>query len=150
MKEFFTNTWKHRAHVVMALPVFLILFFIMYVSFTYKFLYVVLDIITKIQYENGSNMTYKKVYEKIGFDYTNFFVKAKTNGYIKRSEIDNAQTFFKNLGKRDKDGEKEYIEHNRSSISAKVQRYYADYNEIKKSHFMCGVAAGLLIIIFFI
>lgn len=31
MKEFLNNTWKHRAHVVMALPVFLILFFIMYV-----------------------------------------------------------------------------------------------------------------------
>ena len=31
MKEFFRNTWKHRAHVVMALPAFLILFFIMYV-----------------------------------------------------------------------------------------------------------------------
>lgn len=31
MKEFLRNTWKHRAHVVMALPVFLILFFIMYV-----------------------------------------------------------------------------------------------------------------------
>ena len=31
MKGFFRNTWKHRAHVVMALPVFLILFFIMYV-----------------------------------------------------------------------------------------------------------------------
>ncbi len=31
MKSFFENTWKHRAHVVMALPVFLILFFIMYV-----------------------------------------------------------------------------------------------------------------------
>ena len=31
MKDFFRNTWKHRAHVVMALPVFLILFFIMYV-----------------------------------------------------------------------------------------------------------------------
>lgn len=31
MKGFFENTWKHRAHVVMALPVFLILFFIMYV-----------------------------------------------------------------------------------------------------------------------
>lgn len=31
MKEFFLNTWKHRAHVVMALPAFLILFFIMYV-----------------------------------------------------------------------------------------------------------------------
>ena len=31
MKGFFKNTWKHRAHVVMALPVFLILFFIMYV-----------------------------------------------------------------------------------------------------------------------
>lgn len=31
MKGFFENTWKHRAHVIMALPVFLILFFIMYV-----------------------------------------------------------------------------------------------------------------------
>ncbi|MDE7285189.1 MAG: ABC transporter permease subunit [Lachnospiraceae bacterium] len=31
MKSFFQNTWKHRAHVVMALPVFLILLFIMYV-----------------------------------------------------------------------------------------------------------------------
>lgn len=31
MKNFLQNTWKHRAHVVMALPVFLILFFIMYV-----------------------------------------------------------------------------------------------------------------------
>lgn len=31
MKEFLHNTWKHRAHVIMALPTFLILFFIMYV-----------------------------------------------------------------------------------------------------------------------
>ena len=31
MKEFLRNTWKHRAHVVMALPAFLVLFFIMYV-----------------------------------------------------------------------------------------------------------------------
>ena len=31
MKDFLQNTWKHRAHVVLALPVFLILFFIMYV-----------------------------------------------------------------------------------------------------------------------
>ena len=31
MKEFLHNTWKHRAHVVMALPVFLVLLFIMYV-----------------------------------------------------------------------------------------------------------------------
>ncbi|MCR5734631.1 MAG: ABC transporter permease subunit [Lachnospiraceae bacterium] len=31
MKSFFQNTWKHRAHVVMSLPVFLVLFFIMYV-----------------------------------------------------------------------------------------------------------------------
>ncbi len=31
MKGLWQNTWKHRAHVVMALPVFLVLFFIMYV-----------------------------------------------------------------------------------------------------------------------
>ncbi len=34
MKSFLQNTWKHRAHVVMALPAFLILFFIMYVPMT--------------------------------------------------------------------------------------------------------------------
>lgn len=34
MKAFLQNTWKHRAHVVMALPAFLILFFIMYVPMT--------------------------------------------------------------------------------------------------------------------
>lgn len=33
-KAFFENTWKHRAHVVLALPAFLILFFIMYVPMT--------------------------------------------------------------------------------------------------------------------
>lgn len=31
MKDFLENTWKHRAHVVLALPAFLILLFIMYV-----------------------------------------------------------------------------------------------------------------------
>lgn len=34
MKSFLENTWKHRAHVVMSLPAFLILFFIMYVPMT--------------------------------------------------------------------------------------------------------------------
>ena len=29
MKDFLENTWKHRAHVVLALPAFLILLFIM-------------------------------------------------------------------------------------------------------------------------
>ena len=31
MKEFFKNTWKHRAHVVMALPAFLVLLFFAYI-----------------------------------------------------------------------------------------------------------------------
>ncbi|MBO4609623.1 MAG: sugar ABC transporter permease [Lachnospiraceae bacterium] len=34
MKDFLKNTWKHRAHVVLALPAFLVLFFIMYVPMT--------------------------------------------------------------------------------------------------------------------
>lgn len=34
MRDFLSNTWKHRAHVVMALPAFLVLFFIMYVPMT--------------------------------------------------------------------------------------------------------------------
>lgn len=118
--------------------------------FTYKFLSEILDIIIKIQYENGSNIPYAKIYVKIGFDNINFFAKVKTNGYIKRSEIDAVQIFFKNLGKRDKNSEKEYIEYNQKIISARAQRYYSDYNEIKKSRFMCGIASGLMIIILFI
>lgn len=31
MKDFLRNSWKHRAHIVMALPVFLILLFFSYV-----------------------------------------------------------------------------------------------------------------------
>lgn len=34
MKSFLQNTWKHRAHVVMALPAFLVLFFFSYVPMT--------------------------------------------------------------------------------------------------------------------
>ena len=34
VKDFLDNTWKNRAHVVMALPAFLVLFFIMYVPMT--------------------------------------------------------------------------------------------------------------------
>ena len=34
MKDFLKNTWKHRAHIVLALPAFLVLFFIMYVPMT--------------------------------------------------------------------------------------------------------------------
>ena len=118
--------------------------------FTYKFLYSVFDIMVKIQYENGSNMPYSTVYKKIGFDYSKFIAKAKSNGYVKRSEIEQTEIFFDNLGKRDKNSEKEYIEYNRLSVERKFQSYYSKYNEIKKSHLMCGIAAGLLIIIFFI
>lgn len=118
--------------------------------FTYRFLNLVFDVIVKIQYENGCNIPYSRVYEKIGFDYTAFFAKAKSNGYVKRSEIEFVQKFFSNLGKRDNNSEKAYIEYNRSVIERKSQSYYSTYNEIKKSHFICGIAAGLLIIIFFI
>lgn len=118
--------------------------------FTYKFLHSILGIIVRIQYENGANIPYIKVFEKIGFNYTEFFIKVKTNGYIKRCEIEYVQYFFENLGKRDKNSEKEYIEYHLSSITQKVKDYQKTYSEIKKSHIMCGIAAGLTIIIFFI
>ena len=34
MRKFLKNTWENRAHVVMALPAFLVLLFIMYVPMT--------------------------------------------------------------------------------------------------------------------
>ena len=92
-------------------------------------------------------MTYTDVFRKIEFDKKSFLKKAKTNGYIVRSEIKAAETFFDNLGKRDTSAEKHYIDFNLQIFTNKSREYKEKHNQIKKTHLLCGIAAGLLIII---
>ena len=116
--------------------------------FTYRFLHKVADTIKTIQYENATNMPYTQVFEKISFDKNIFFSKAKSNGYILHKEIETAKMFFDNLGRRDKIGETEYLNYNFEVFTAKSKEYCKRYNEIKKTHILCGIAVGLFIIIF--
>ena len=116
--------------------------------FTYRFLQKVADTIKTIQYENATNMPYPQFFERISFDKNMFFSKAKSNGYILYKEIETAKMFFDNLGRRDKIGETEYLNYNFEVFTAKSKEYYSRYNEIKKTHILCGIAVGLFIIIF--
>ena len=116
--------------------------------FTYRFLQKVADTIKTIQYENATNMPYTQVFKKISFDKDMFFSKAKSNGYILHKEIETAKMFFDNLGRRDKIGETEYLNYNFEVFTAKSKEYCKRYNEIKKTHILCGIAVGLFIIIF--
>ena len=116
--------------------------------FTYRFLQKVADTIKTIQYENATNMPYPQFFERISFDKNMFFSKAKSNGYILYKEIETAKMFFDNLGRRDKIGESEYLNYNFEVFTAKSKEYYSRYNEIKKTHILCGIAVGLFIIIF--
>ncbi|MBE6894095.1 MAG: hypothetical protein E7483_00595 [Ruminococcaceae bacterium] len=118
--------------------------------FTYKFLLDTVDIIQKIQFESSANLIYTKLYENINFDKNIFFENAKANAYIEDKEITLVQSFFEELGKRDKMAEHEYVDYNLKKFIASSQEYLKKYSEIKKTHFICGVAAGLFIIIFLI
>lgn len=116
--------------------------------FTYRFLQKLADTIKTIQYENATNMPYPQFFERISFDKDIFFSKAKSNGYILHKEIETAKMFFDNLGRRDKIGETEYLNYNFEVFTAKSKEYCKRYNEIKKTHILCGIAVGLFIIIF--
>jgi len=118
--------------------------------FTYKFLQNLAEIIQKIQFENSANLTYKKLFEKINFDKNIFFANTNANVYIQNKEIILAESFFAELGKRDKKSEEDYIDYNLKKFIRISQEYQKKYNETKKAHLMCGVAAGLLVIIFLI
>ena len=115
--------------------------------FTYKFLDKICDVIRLLQFENSTNLPYKQVFEKIKFDKNNFFTKVKSNGYILRKEVKDAEIFFDNLGKRDKISEIEYINYSYEIFKLKSKEYFDRYNQIKKPYLIAGVAAGLVIII---
>lgn len=118
--------------------------------FTHNFFTSVTEIIKQIQYENTINQTYKKVFQKIDFDLEKFLNKAKGNGYIKRGDIKTVQMFFEGLGKRDRTAEYEYILYNLEKFESSAENYFLRYSEAKKTHLLCGISTGMIIIIFFI
>ena len=67
LKGFLANCWKHRAHIVMALPAFLVLFFIMYVPMSGLVL-----AFEKFDYSKGIFGS-----EWVGFSNFEFLIKSK-------------------------------------------------------------------------
>ena len=118
--------------------------------YSYKFLEEVILVIQKIQYENFINIPYKELFEKIGFDKNKFMLKTKSNGYINRNNINEVSVFLENLGKRDSYSENKYLNDNMEKFILEKERYINRYENIKKTHPLCGFSIGMTIIIFFI
>ena len=118
--------------------------------YSYKFLEDVITVIQKIQYENFINIPYKELFEKIGFDKNKFMITTKSNGYVNRKNINEVSVFFDNLGKRDSHSENKYLQDNMEKFILEKQRHINRYNNIKKTHPLCGFSIGMIIIIFLI
>ena len=118
--------------------------------FTYRFLQQTADIIQKLIYEKDLNTVYGKIFDKWNFDYTCFINLAKSNGYIKRSEINYVNSFFYGLGRHNSAAEEKYLYDSLIAVIQRKDEYYLNYRKNKKLHILCGAAAGMLIIIFLI
>lgn len=118
--------------------------------FTYRFMAEIADVSEKIIYESETNMPYDFILRKIGFDKSAYLKKAQTNHYIKNSEYKRVEAFISDLGKRDKNAEKQYLRYNLDSINHIMNIYFNEYRQNSKIYVMCGAAVGLLIVIFII
>ena len=118
--------------------------------FTYKFLDDTYKILQKIHQENSSNISYNKIFENIRFDYHKYIEKANGNGYINKLEIKYVKNIFENLGKHNSISEQILIQNYMDNIDYKKQNYFTEYSNIKKTHILCGIAAGLFVVILLI
>ncbi len=118
--------------------------------FTYKFLQNTEQLTETLICERGKNLSYDKVFKRMNFDIKYFISGTEKNGYIKKEEIISVKEFLNNLGKRDSNSEKIYIEFNLKNIKHKKEIYYKSYCENRKVYTLYGGAIGLFIIIFFI
>jgi len=118
--------------------------------FTYKFLQHTEQMTETLIYERGKNLSYDKVFEKIDFDKKYYISATEKNGYINKEELLSVKEFLDNLGKRDSNSEKIYIDYNLKNIKRKKEIYYRSYCDNRKVYTLYGCAIGLFIIIFFI
>jgi len=118
--------------------------------FTLKFLSAVSELLHKILYENNSNLTYRDLFVKLNFNADKFITDNKCNRYIDKTELDRVLLFMNNLGKRDKEAEIKYLEHNLSYFENKRNILQKKYAETQKVHLLYGLTVGIFISIILI
>ena len=118
--------------------------------FTYRFLMKGESIAEKLMCEKGTNLSYEKLFEKIGFEKNKYYLTAEENRYINRKEYLSVRDFLDNLGKRDADSEYKYIEINLKNIKRQKDMYYKTYCEDRKIYMLSGAATGVFISIILI
>ena len=118
--------------------------------FTYRFLLKSENIAEKLLCEKGTNLSYEKLFAKIGFDKKEYYLAAGKNRYIKQKEYIYVRDFWDNLGKRDADSEYKYIEINLKNIKRQKDMYYKTYCDDRKVYTLSGAAIGVFISIILI
>ena len=118
--------------------------------YTYKHLCVTVEIINKLQFEKNSSHTYTTLYKKIGFDRNSYTEKAKQNIFTDETAVRKTEEFFDNLGKRDTEGEQQYLEYNLKNFENMAEYYRNEYTENRKIRLLCGGAAGIFVVLILI
>lgn len=118
--------------------------------FTYRFIKENINIIEKIMYEKNTNLTYNKIFQKIGFDKNKYLLKSEKNLYIDKQVFKYVKTFYENLGKRDSVSENQYFEYHIKELNRNQQDYYKKYIENRKINLIYGISIGSFVAIYLI
>ena len=118
--------------------------------FTYRFIKENINIIEKIIYEKNTNLTYNKIFQKIGFDKNKYILKSEKNLYIDKQVFEYVKTFYENLGKRDSVSENQYFEYHIKELNRNQQNYYKKYIENRKINLIYGISIGSFVAIYLI
>lgn len=118
--------------------------------FTYRFIKENINIIEKIMYEKNTNLTYNKIFQKIGFDKNKYLLKSEKNLYIDKQVFEYVKTFYENLGKRDSVSENQYFEYHIKELNRNQHDYYKKYIENRKINLIYGISIGSFVAIYLI
>jgi len=127
--------------------------------FTYIFLEQTAEIFRLLQFENISLRTYPDIFNDMnmdkmlmykGFDFykrNSFFTDLAIGKMINVGEINKVNSMFSQLGYRNTEQEKIYISQCINYLRQKTDYYKSKYIHNSKINRMCGLSAGMVIVI---
>ncbi|MEG0091876.1 MAG: hypothetical protein RSA20_08650, partial [Oscillospiraceae bacterium] len=95
-------------------------------------------------------LIYEKVFSRIGFEKEKFIDDMEKNSYIAQEVKDKIGDFFKELGKKNKGTEDEYIEYFLATLDCDKKEYSEQYLQNKKLYILYGFSLGLFLVIILI
>ncbi|MEG3029522.1 MAG: hypothetical protein RR827_03910 [Oscillospiraceae bacterium] len=107
-------------------------------------------IVKKINFERNSNMVYEKLFKKLDFNKQKFIAEMQANCYIDSNIKDKVNSFFGELGRKNKSAEDEYVDYFLSSLILDKKEYSEQYMQNKKLYVLYGFSLGLFIVIILI